>query len=70
MMNRLAELIRREPLVVRSTVTAALGLLAAYGVALTDVQAEAVLTAAAVVLPAVVAWWTRGRVTPVDRAEE
>lgn len=66
-MKRVAELMRREPLVVRSSVTALIGLATAWGlIAWTDVQAEAVVTSAAVLLPAIVAAVTRSKVTPTE----
>ncbi len=61
---------QNEPLITVASITAivaaVIGLLAAFGLSLTDVQIQAMLGFVAVAAPFVVAFIARSRVTPVD----
>lgn len=62
---------KNEPAITIASITAAvaavIGLLTAFGVSLSDDQQKAILGVVAVIGPIVAGYFTRGKVTPVDR---
>lgn len=63
--DRTPEPARNAGATAAAVVTAVIVLVEAFGLGLTDAQADAVIGLVAVVAPLVAAWYTRRRVTPV-----